>query len=78
MDNSVTKSEFETKIAIGIDEKNNILYKKLYKSNAPSQSAQRDRLERPSSQLHELGIDGPIQFDHMIAMENLQTDPTQG
>ena len=77
MDNLVTKSEFETKIN-SIDEKIDILYKKIYESNAPSPSAQRDGLERPSSQLQELGIDGPIQGDHMIAMEDLQTDTTQG
>ena len=91
MDAPVTKSEFEghiRRIDKRIDEQNgsiqalglkiDLLSSKFGENNSTFQTVRRDDSASSSVVTAELGLDGPIQADHTITMEQLQAGHIQG
>ena len=55
-----------------------LLSNKFDESNAISPIVQRNTVRSSSVPTPEVGLDGPIHADHIMAMEQLQAGPTRG
>ena len=62
--------------ALGL--KIDLLSSKFSENNTTSPIVQKDDSASSSVRIAELGLDGPIQADHTVAMEQLQAEHIQG